>query len=289
MSTSSIILAYNGHIAYPSIIAEMKEPRDFPKALALLESVTITFYVIVAVVIYYYAGSGVESPALSSASPLIGKIAYGIALPTIIVAGVIAALVAAKQIYRHVWAKQPKVMKEKSFRARLSWYAILAALYLVAWIIAEAIPVFQQLLGVIGALFGTWFALGFCAMFWLWMNWKGSMKESYGVNWKKACLACLNVAIFAISAVIVSLPVRTSDSKRMLTLQNSAYSECTAASWRLRRMSTPACRSRAPTTTTGSEDARSWPLLASRLPSASCSGYTERLWATEMALRKRKL
>ena len=209
MSTSTIILAYNGHIAYPSIIAEMKNPRDFPKALALLESVTITFYVIVAVVMYYYAGRHVASPALGSASPLIRKIAFGIAIPTIIVAGVIAALVAAKGMYRHVWAKQPTVMKEKSFRARASWYAILAVLYLVAWIIAEAIPVFQQLLGVIGALFGTWFALGFCAMFWLWMNWKGSMKKSYGIDWKKASLACLNVTIFAISAIIVSLPLRS--------------------------------------------------------------------------------
>lgn len=204
MSVSNIILAYNGHIAYPSIISEMKEPRDFPKALALLETVTITFYLVVAVVIYYFAGEGVMSPALGSAGPLVRKIAYGIATPTIIVAGVIAAVVAAKLIYEHVWSKQPHVKQEKSFRARASWYAILAVLYFSAWLIAEVIPVFRQLTGVIGALFGTWFALGFCSMLWLWMNWRGSLSKSYAVNWKKMALAGFNVFILVLCVAIVS-------------------------------------------------------------------------------------
>ena len=96
MAISSIMLAYNGHIAYPTIISEMKQPRDFPKALILLESVAISFYILVAVVIYNFAGQDVSAPALRSASPLVKKIAYGFAIPTISVAGVIIALVAAK-------------------------------------------------------------------------------------------------------------------------------------------------------------------------------------------------
>ncbi|KAK5127396.1 hypothetical protein LTR85_006735 [Meristemomyces frigidus] len=202
MAVSNIVLAYNSQIAFPSIIDEMKEPRDFPKALAMLQCATITFYVIVAVVIYHFAGQAVAAPAIGSAPLLVRKIAYGIATPTIIVAGVIAALVAAKQIYGDAWHKHPKVQTERSWRALGSWFGILATLWVVAFAIAEAIPVFSQLLAVIGALFGTWFALGFCSMFWLQMNWKGSVKESYRVHWKKASLACLNVAIILISAAI---------------------------------------------------------------------------------------
>ena len=44
-------------------------------------------YVIVSIVTYRYAGSDVASPALSSTSPLLEKIAYGIAIPTIVIAG----------------------------------------------------------------------------------------------------------------------------------------------------------------------------------------------------------
>ena len=45
-------------------------------------------YLIVAIVTYRYAGTDVASPALGSTSPLLRKVAYGIAIPTIVIAGV---------------------------------------------------------------------------------------------------------------------------------------------------------------------------------------------------------
>ena len=64
-------------------MAELKDPRDFPKALALLKTIDMTLYIIAGVVIYRYAGADVTSPALGSAGPLISRIAYGVALPTV--------------------------------------------------------------------------------------------------------------------------------------------------------------------------------------------------------------
>lgn len=64
-------------------MAELKDPRDFPKALFMLQSIDVSLYIVSAVVIYRYAGPDVASPALSSAGPLLSKIAYGIALPTV--------------------------------------------------------------------------------------------------------------------------------------------------------------------------------------------------------------
>lgn len=40
-------------------------------------------YVVAAVVIYYYGGKDVKSPALSSTAPITAKIAYGVAIPTV--------------------------------------------------------------------------------------------------------------------------------------------------------------------------------------------------------------
>ncbi|KAI7432953.1 putative amino acid transporter [Hortaea werneckii] len=175
LSLSSLILAYNGQIAYPSLLTEMHHPqRDFPKALRVLILTTTGLYVLIATLIYHFAGSEVASPALGSAPPLGRKIAYGLAIPTIVVAGVIPALVASKQTYRHVWRRRPEVMAEKSWRGRGSWYAVLLGVYVLAWLIGEAIPVFRQLLGVIGAGFGTWFALGFPAVFALGLGLEGA-------------------------------------------------------------------------------------------------------------------
>jgi hypothetical protein len=64
-------------------MAELKEPKDFPKALALLQTIDMSLYIVAAVVIYRYTGADVASPALGSAGPLISKIAYGLALPTV--------------------------------------------------------------------------------------------------------------------------------------------------------------------------------------------------------------
>lgn len=52
-------------------------------------------YLTAAVVIYRYTGEDVTSPALSSSTKLLEKIAYGIAIPTIVIAGVINGHVAA--------------------------------------------------------------------------------------------------------------------------------------------------------------------------------------------------
>ncbi|RMY08652.1 hypothetical protein D0868_04673, partial [Hortaea werneckii] len=234
LSLSTLILAYNGQIAYPTLLTEMAHPqRDFPKALTCLILTTTTLYILTATLIYHYAGSSVASPALGSAPPLGRKIAYGLAIPTIVVAGVIPALVASKQMYRHVWRKRPGVMGEKSWRGRGSWYGVLLGVYVLAWVIGEAIPVFRQLLGVIGAGFGTWFALGFPAIFALGLGWKGVGSEDEreeeeglgerggvgdtegnggrwrrGFGWKKmkrVGLVVLNVVIVGISAVLCVL------------------------------------------------------------------------------------
>lgn len=82
-AVTNIVFAYCAHVAFFGLLAEMREPRDFPKALYMLQTFEIIFYTVAAVVIYYYAGQGVTSPALGSAGPILKKVAYGIAIPTV--------------------------------------------------------------------------------------------------------------------------------------------------------------------------------------------------------------
>ena len=79
----NIVFAFCGHGAFFGLMAELRNPRDFTKSLCLLQGVDISLYLIASVVIYRYAGDGVTSPALGSASPVVAKVAYGIALPTV--------------------------------------------------------------------------------------------------------------------------------------------------------------------------------------------------------------
>lgn len=82
-AVTNIVFAYCAHVAFFGLLAEMEEPRDFPKALVMLQTFEIVFYVVAAVVIYYYVGQEVTSPALGSAGPIMKKVAYGIAIPTV--------------------------------------------------------------------------------------------------------------------------------------------------------------------------------------------------------------
>lgn len=143
----------------------MRDPTDYPKTLYLLQFTDTTLYTVVAVVIYVYGGDHVESPALGSASPLISKISYGIAIPTvsvlqmhtvrrlanlsqIVIAGVIYGQVAGKYIYVRLF-RGTDHMQKRNFKSIGSWVAIITVLWILGWIIAEAIPVFSNLLSLI--------------------------------------------------------------------------------------------------------------------------------------------
>lgn len=63
----------------------MRDPRQFTKSLLLCQAVVTGMYLIMGILIYYFCGSHVASPALGSAGKLIKQISYGIALPSLVV------------------------------------------------------------------------------------------------------------------------------------------------------------------------------------------------------------
>lgn len=198
----SVLTSNLGHVAFFSFISELKKPEEYPKALFLLQGVNISMYLLVAIVTYCYAGIDVSSPALGSTSPLLQKIAYGIAIPTIVIAGVINGHVAAKYIYVRIFRdyfNAPERMGQNNLVSIGIWVLIVTTVWIIAWIIAEAIPVFNDLLSLISALFASWFTYGLSGIFWLFLNY-GRYRESK----KKMFLTGLNATIFCIGAAIVS-------------------------------------------------------------------------------------
>lgn len=198
-AVTNIVFAFSGHAAFFGLAAELKDPRDFPKALCLLQGVDISLYLIAAVVIYRFGGADVASPALGSASPIVTKVAYGIALPTIIIAGVINGHIAFKYVYIRIFRGTDR-MHKRDWVAISSWVGIGLFLWILAWIIAEAIPVFSNLLSLITALFASWFTYGLSGMFWLYMN-RGIWFSSP----RKIFLTFLNFVNIAVGACLCGL------------------------------------------------------------------------------------
>lgn len=64
-----------------NVVGEMRKPRDYTKAVVLTQSIVTMVYLIIGIIVYYYCGRYVSSPALGSAGPLLKRVAYGIAIP----------------------------------------------------------------------------------------------------------------------------------------------------------------------------------------------------------------
>ncbi|KAI3293272.1 hypothetical protein DTO002I6_4923 [Penicillium roqueforti] len=211
LAVTNIVFAYAGHVAFFGFISEMETPTDYPKTLFMLQITDTSMYVIAAVVIYIYGGKDVQSPALSSTKPITAKIAYGIAIPTIVIAGVINGHVASKYVYVRLF-RSTNHMKQRTFLSIGSWVAISLVLWVIAWIISEAIPVFNTLLSLITSLFASWFTYGLSGIFWLFLN-----RGQYGASWKKMVLTVVNLVVIGIGACLCGMGLWVSATRQTAT------------------------------------------------------------------------
>ncbi|TPX24560.1 hypothetical protein DIZ76_013908 [Coccidioides immitis] len=223
LAVTNIIFAYAGHVAFFGFISELKEPEGYPKALYLLQTTNTILYTVTAVVIYRYGGRDVASPALGSTGPIVRKVAYGIAIPTIVIAGVINGHVAVKYIYVRIF-RGTDHMSKRYFLSIGTWVGLAVLLWVLAWIIAEAIPVFNNLLSLITALFASWFTYGLSGVFWLYLNY-----GKYTSSPRKIFLTVLNVFVFCAGAAICGLglyvsgrAIRESSSGASFSCANNA-------------------------------------------------------------------
>ncbi|KAJ5123110.1 hypothetical protein N7448_009207 [Penicillium atrosanguineum] len=217
-AVTNIVFAYCAHVAFFGLLAEMREPRDFPKALYMLQTFEIIFYVVAATVIYYYVGQSVASPALGSAGPVMSKVAYGIAIPTIIGAGVVNGHIGLKYIYVRLFRGTDR-MHRRDLTSYGSWVLIGLICWIIAWIIADAIPVFSDLLSLISSLFASWFSYGLPGVYWLHLNW-GQWFSSP----RKIFLTALNMCIVLIGGCMCGLGLYVSGKAIHDDASNNSFS-----------------------------------------------------------------
>lgn len=88
-------------------------------------------------------------------------------------------------------------MTSKSLFSVATWIGIVAVLWVIAFVIAESIPNFNGLLGLIASLFASWFTYSVGGTLWLHNN-----RGQYFRDWKKASLTVINVIIILMGATV---------------------------------------------------------------------------------------
>ncbi|CEJ80598.1 hypothetical protein VHEMI00773 [[Torrubiella] hemipterigena] len=169
-----VCYAYAGNVAFVSYMAEMKNPsRDFVPALTILQVCSILLYIFTAVSIYCLSGQYVRSPALGSAPAIPAKIAYGIALPAIFATGMVFGHAAIKYMYVVVLRalKSTHQATQNSVKSWSVWVGCTTVFWLVCFVFANAIPIFDSILSIASATFIAWFTFGISGVFWYHRNW----------------------------------------------------------------------------------------------------------------------
>lgn len=158
----NISYTFIGQITIPSFISEMKEPRDFWKSVTAVTICEIIVFSIVGAVMYVYTGNQyITSPAFGSiGDDIYKKVSFSFMIPTLIFLGVLYASVSARFIFFRLF-EGTHHKGNHTVVGWASWIGILFALWALAFVIAEVIPFFSQLLSIMSSLFDSFFGFIF--------------------------------------------------------------------------------------------------------------------------------
>ncbi|CAJ2510477.1 Uu.00g132860.m01.CDS01 [Anthostomella pinea] len=166
ISITNPVFAYAGHVMFFTFISEMKRPQDAMKAAWVLQIVATAFYIVFALVTYWYVGSGVASPSLLSLSPLWSNISFGLAIPNFFIAGSLYSHAAAKLVFVRIF-RHSRHIHSHTFLGWGVWSLLILLANVAAFVFAVGIPVFNYLLGITASLFAAWYTYGLAGAFWL--------------------------------------------------------------------------------------------------------------------------
>ncbi|ETS04877.1 transmembrane amino acid transporter [Trichoderma reesei RUT C-30] len=173
VAVSNIIFAFSFAIGQFSFMDEMHTPKDFMKSIWASGIAQIVIYTLTGALCYAFIGPSIQSPALLSSGPLISKITFGVALPVIFISGSINSTVALRYLHGRLWEKSI-IRYVNTPRGWACWITLAAFLTIIAWVIAEAIPIFSDLLSLVSALFVTGFSYWIPAIMWFRLLCKGN-------------------------------------------------------------------------------------------------------------------
>ncbi|KAJ5907771.1 hypothetical protein N7495_000453 [Penicillium taxi] len=211
---SNIIFAYSFALCQFSFMDEMHTPRDFPKSVWALGLAEIFIYTVTGALIYAFVGQDVQSPALLSAGTLLSKVAFGIALPVIFISGSINTVVLGRLIHGRVF-KNSNIRFINTKMGWITWLLLISILTVLAFVIAEVIPFFSDLLSIITSLFVSGFTFYFPAIMWFML-----IREGPWTSPKNIFLSMINILVFLIGIITLGAGTYSSIEDIILSYAN---------------------------------------------------------------------
>ena len=196
VAANNIVFAFSFAGCLPSFMEDMHTPEDYTKTLWWLGGIQIVIYTLTGSIIYAFVGQEVQSPALLSAGPVISRVVFGIALPVIFISGSINTTVVCRYIHGKVY--QDSIVRYVNTRKGwMTWLGLVLVVTILAWVIAEAIPIFSELLSIISALFVSGLSFYIPPIMWFVLLKEGAWYERHNLK-----PAILNGIVFIVGMII---------------------------------------------------------------------------------------
>lgn len=199
VAVSNIIFAFSFAIGQFSFMDEMHTPKHYMKSIWASGFAQIAIYTLTGALCYAFVGNSVQSPALLSAGPTISKVAFGVALPVIFISGSINSTVALRYIHGRVW-KKSIVRYINTSKGWAAWIGEVTVFTIIAWVIAEAIPIFSDLLSLASALFVSGFSFWIPAIMWFKLLCKGHWFSRENCLISLGCILAFIVGVVTLGA-----------------------------------------------------------------------------------------
>ncbi|KAJ5649601.1 uncharacterized protein N7484_003324 [Penicillium longicatenatum] len=185
-AAATIFVSSAATSAFLPVISEMRKPKDYPKAVYLSMSLVTASYLTFSLVIYAWCGKWIASPSLGSAGPTVKRVAYGIALPGLIISGCLYVHVAAKYLFVRILRTSRHLQANTAVHWG-TWLGCTTSMAAISFILACAIPIFNYVLALVGALCFAPLAISLPGWLWLYSHadyWKGPFfrKIMYGFH-----------------------------------------------------------------------------------------------------------
>lgn len=197
IAITNICFAYSFAMCQFSFMDEMHTPTDFMKSVYTLGAAEIFIYTVTGALIYAFVGQEVKSPALLSAGPLVSRIAFGVALPVIFISGSINTTVLGRLVHTRIF-KNSNIRFVNTKMGWITWIIYIVLATIAAFIIAEVIPFFSDLLSISSSLFISGFTFYLPALMWFML-----LREGKWNTPKNLALGALNLGVFLIGIVVL--------------------------------------------------------------------------------------
>ncbi|CDO95528.1 unnamed protein product [Kluyveromyces dobzhanskii CBS 2104] len=214
----NIVYTFVGQITYPQFISEMKRPREFKKVLWIVTACELVTFSLAGSLIYVYVGNEyMTAPAFGSLTRTYKIVAFSFAVPTIVFVGSLYSNISARFVFFNVFRNSEHLYSHTKV-GWLAWIGLLVLTWIGAFVIAEVIPFFSDLLSLMCSLFDCWFGFVFWGMAYF------KVKQN---KYKKSCpypeLTAFEKINFIVSGGLIAIGIYILGPGLYATVQSIIY------------------------------------------------------------------